>query len=75
MSGIQICEDQVEQMKKMLRGRVIDLRVILDDDRIVLLGTSTTYYGKQLAQHTALKSLGITNLVNEIEVRPAASTS
>jgi hypothetical protein len=71
MSSIQISQESVEQIKRILRGRVMDLRVVVHEDHVVLLGTSTNYYGKQLAQHCVQKALEISALVNEIEVHRA----
>jgi len=69
MSSTHISQDTVEQIKRMLRGRVLDLRVVVHEDHVVLLGTSTNYYGKQLAQHCVQKAFEISALVNEIEVQ------
>jgi len=71
MSKINICEEKVEKIKAMLRGRVNDLRVFTREGCVVLLGKAPSYHAKQLAQHHALKLLGVANLVNEIEVQPA----
>jgi hypothetical protein len=72
MSNVSISEETVEQLKRMLRGRVTDLRIVMREDHLVLLGSATNYHGKQLAQHYVLKALGFTRLVNEIEVRQIA---
>ena len=69
MSSIHISQEAVEQIKRTLRGRVLDLRVVVHEDHVVLLGTSTNYYGKQLAQHCVQKAFEISALVNEIEVQ------
>lgn len=69
MSSIHIREETLEQIKRMLRGRVADLRLMVHQDQVVLLGTAINYHGKQLAQHYVLKVLGVGSLVNEIEVR------
>jgi hypothetical protein len=69
MSSTHISQDTVEQIKRMLRGRVLDLRVVVHEDHVVLLGTSTNYYGKQLAQHCVQKAFEVSALVNEIEVQ------
>jgi hypothetical protein len=54
-----------------LAGRVWGLRVLLCQEGVVLQGYSTTYYGKQLAQHAAMQVLGLPIRANEIEVRRA----
>jgi hypothetical protein len=74
MSSLPIAEETVEQVQVLLRGRVRDLRVVLREDRVVLLGNAANYYAKQLAQHYVLKVLGAAVLVNEIEVRGVRPT-
>jgi hypothetical protein len=69
MSSSHIPEEAVERVKAMLRGRVTDLRVVVRQDCVVLLGKAANYYSKQLAQHFILKAVGAAVLVNEIEVR------
>jgi hypothetical protein len=71
MSKINICEEKVEKIKAMLRGRVNDLQVFTREGCVVLLGKASSYHAKQLAQHHVFKLLGVPNLVNEIEVQPA----
>ena len=73
MSSNLISEETVEQIKKMLRGRVEDLQVLVREQGVVIRGTATNFYGKQVAQHVVLKALTISNLVNEIEVRRVPS--
>jgi hypothetical protein len=71
---------RVEELEAALRrklvGRVVGLRVLLDQDRVVLRGRASSYYAKQLAQHAALAMIRQLVLVNEIEVRidPVAET-
>jgi BON domain len=69
MSSIPIPEEGVEQIRAMLRGRVRDLGVSSHEGAIVLVGKASSYYAKQLAQHHVLKLLGVSILVNEIEVQ------
>ena len=48
-------------------GRVRDLRVYLSRGRVVLIGRSASFYGKQLAQQAVLETGGghqITNLID-----------
>jgi len=62
---VHVLEDWVRQR---LRGRVGGLRLQLQNDGLVLSGRTTTYYAKQLAQHTLLTATGLPLLANEIEV-------
>jgi len=71
MSSIHICEETVEQIKRMLRGRVMDLQIVVGEECVMLRGIAANYYGKQLAQHYVWKAFGVTSLVNQIEVRDA----
>jgi hypothetical protein len=68
-------------VKRRLEGRVRRLHVSVRDSGLVLHGTSTTYYGKQLAQQAAMEASELPILANEIEVqsppapdRPASSS-
>jgi hypothetical protein len=75
MTTSRIPEERVEEVRGRLGGRVRNLRVLLREGSVVLLGKASTYHAKQLAQHFVQKSLGVTLLVNEIEVQlpvPAA---
>lgn len=50
-------------------GQIRDLRVVCQEDRVVLQGRSRTYHAKQLAQEAALDALGASPaLANEIVV-------
>ena len=49
-------------------GRIQGLEVESTGDSIILSGTTTTYYAKQLATQVALDEYGELNLENEIEV-------
>jgi osmotically-inducible protein OsmY len=69
MSSISIPEEKVEQIRAMLRGRVRDLRVSPREGAVLLVGKASSYYAKQLAQHHVVKLLGVTVVVNEIEVQ------
>jgi hypothetical protein len=73
MTTSHIPEERVEEVRGRLRGRVRNLRVLLREGSVVLLGKASSYYAKQLAQHFVQKSLGVTPLVNEIEVQSPAS--
>jgi osmotically-inducible protein OsmY len=45
-----------------------DLQVEVLDGLVVLRGQASTYYAKQLAQHTAMAVTGLTVVANEINV-------
>ena len=49
-------------------GKIRNLRVEINEDKIVLSGRTTTYYNKQLATHAALTAIENASLANEIEV-------
>lgn len=49
-------------------GRVRDVRVEVGDDGVLLTGLSSSFYGKQLAQHAVMELIGTTPLFNEIVV-------
>lgn len=60
---------QVEATLRQLLGRrVRDLRVLIDQETVVLRGQTTTFYGKQLALHLARQAIGLPVTANEIEV-------
>lgn len=50
-------------------GRIRDLRVEVQGHEIVLSGSASTYYAKQLATHAALDEIVGGNLTNSIEVQ------
>jgi hypothetical protein len=75
MTDTRIPEERVEQIKRLLHGRVRDLCVLLREGCVVLLGRAASYHVKQLAQHHVLKLLRVTALVNEIEVQYAHPAS
>src|SRR5262249_524063 len=58
----------VEILQQRLRGRVRDLRGEGENQGLILQGQSTTYYAKQVAQHTAMEITGLPILANKIEV-------
>lgn len=53
--------------------RIRNLRVLIQDQGVVLQGQSDTYYAKQLAQHAVLDLTDPPILANEIEVRSSAA--
>jgi hypothetical protein len=64
-------------LRHQLGGRILGLRVLVQEGRVVLQGRVPTYHAKQLAQHAALRLLRSHALVNEIHVQvgPGAETS
>jgi hypothetical protein len=61
-------EELQADLQSKLRRRVVGLRVLIRQDRLVLQGRASTYHAKQLAQHAVLERLRPHILVNEIEV-------
>jgi hypothetical protein len=55
-------------LKERLHGRVYDLRVLARGHGLVLCGDSDSFYGKQLAQHTAMAATGLPIVANDIRV-------
>jgi hypothetical protein len=64
--------DEVAQLEvhaqHQLNGLIRSLRVVVQDDGIVLRGQAHTYYVKQLAQQIVMKRMGLPIYANEIEV-------
>ena len=56
------------RIEARLPGRIRRLRVTKSENKVVLAGRCTTYYSKQMAQHTALGVLDDQPLVNNITV-------
>lgn len=59
------------QLRAQLAGRVVGLRLVIQDSGVVLHGIARTYYAKQLAQHAVMQAVGLPIRANKIEVRPA----
>lgn len=51
-----------------MAGRVRNLRVVRNKGRLVLEGSSASFYAKQLATHAALEFAPSEELVNAIQV-------
>ena len=62
-------EEAEALLKQRLGSRVVGLRVLFHEAGIALQGMAYSYYDKQLAQHTAMRILGLPIVANEIEVR------
>jgi len=69
----KVDEELVARIERIVRcrtgGRIRDLRVEQQGDDIVLSGSASTYYAKQLATHAALDEIVAGNLTNSIEVQ------
>ncbi len=61
--------DCLEQLiEGHLNGRVRDFRLLVLHDGLILLGRTSTYHSKQLAQHVTMKASKLPILANDIEV-------
>jgi hypothetical protein len=60
-------------LKERLRGQVWDLHVLMDENGVVLQGHAESYYAKQMAQHIAMKSLGLSIRENQIQVHSGSA--
>lgn len=61
----------LEELESQLLGRIRQLRVTASPKFVILTGSCSSYYTKQLAQHVAMELLGEERLVNNIAVLPA----
>jgi hypothetical protein len=55
-------------IRRQVRGRVRNLRLMILETGIVLKGQVVTYHAKQLAQHAVMSATKMPILANEIEV-------
>jgi hypothetical protein len=55
-------------VRDRLNGCVRDFRVVIRDGGIVLMGSTDSYYAKQMVQHAALAASRLPLLANEILV-------
>ena len=63
-------EEHLETLiQRRLFGRVMDFRLLIRRDGLVLQGHAHTYHAKQLAQHAAMELADLPILSNDIEVR------
>ncbi len=64
--------EEVDRLEAYVRGRligrVIDLRLLLRDNGLVLQGSAHSYFAKQLAQHLVMEVTPTLLLANEIKV-------
>ena len=58
----------LHRIESRLPGRIRELSVYAAENAIVLSGQCSTYYTKQVAQHTAMGVLEYERLVNNIDV-------
>ena len=64
-ANLELLEAHVQ---RCLGGRVKDLRVLKQDNGIVLQGRAPTYHAKQLAQHAVMEAAPLPIVANDIEV-------
>lgn len=57
-----------QRIESRLPGRIRELLVFAAENAIVLSGHCSTYYTKQVAQHTAMGALDYERLINNIDV-------
>jgi hypothetical protein len=50
------------------------LKVVVNDQEVIISGTVTSYYMKQLAQEALRPSIGRLRLINRVEVRSLEKT-
>jgi len=56
-------------LAKHLRGRLRNASVSVQRGGVVIRGTTTSYYVKQLAQHAVMKHVSLPIAANDIEVQ------
>ncbi len=62
-------EELENRLQASLRGRVRNLRLLIQGSGIVVRGFARTYHAKQLAQHVIMRETTLPILANDIEVR------
>ncbi len=65
----------MDRISSLLGGRIDDLRLLIQDDGIILRGRSRTHHAKQLVLQAVMEATDLPIVANEIEVRPAESRS
>ena len=61
--------EQLEaQVQSRLGNRVRDLRLVSQEQGLILQGRAPTYYAKQLAQHAVMEASSLPIRANEMEV-------
>lgn len=69
--GEEVAQLVREQLDAHLPGRIRQLKVSVAENSIVLTGSCSSYYTKQLAQHVAMEVLTCERLVNQLAVLKA----
>jgi hypothetical protein len=68
----ETARDLEAALRARLHGRLRNLRVLIRSTGVVLQGTASSWYVKQLAQHELMTLSSLPIVANEIEVnRPA----
>src|SRR5262249_13722945 len=61
--------DELEgRVQDELIGRVRDFRLMMGEGGLVLVGRTSTYYAKQLAQEAVMRATNLPIVANEIDV-------
>jgi osmotically-inducible protein OsmY len=68
---VELAERIITRIESRLPGRIRDLTVYTTSNAVVLTGECSTFYTKQIAQHTAMGVLEFERLINNIDVRVA----
>jgi hypothetical protein len=55
-------------VQRQLAGRVCELRLLVEENGLVIQGRAYSYYAKQLAQQAVMKATVLPLLTNDIEV-------
>ena len=71
LAGQDLAQRVLEELESQLLGRIRQLRVTASPKFVILSGSCSSYYTKQLAQHVAMELLEGERLVNNIAVLPA----
>ena len=69
--NIDLAERIITRIESRLPSRIRRLTVYTTDNAVVLTGECSTFYTKQIAQHTAMGVLEYEQLINNIDVRVA----
>jgi len=64
----QLATSILQRIESRLPCRIRKLRVFVTENAVILEGQCSTYYTKQIAQHTAMGVLDYERLINHIEV-------
>jgi len=64
----QLAANILQRIESRLPCRIRKLKVFITENAVILEGQCSTYYTKQIAQHTAMGVLDYERLINHIEV-------